>query len=91
MDKEGGGTEAKSIWVALYAGGPGEEWWGTAREKAGSSTAPVEEEERAAQQHSLLHLNVSKVASTKRMPPEGGENKQSVRTSWQLEKKQLCS
>lgn len=57
------------------------------REKAGS-TAPLEEEEKAAQQHSLLHLNVSKVASTKRMPPEGGENKQSVRTSWQLEKKQ---
>lgn len=57
------------------------------REKAGS-TAPLEEEKEAAQQHSLLHLNVSKVASTKRMPPEGGENKQSVRTSWQLEKKQ---
>lgn len=74
----------------MHAEEPGEEWWDTVKEKAGS-TAPVEEEERAAQQRSPLHLNVSKVASTKRMPPEGGENKQSVRTSWQLEKKQRCS
>lgn len=78
LDEEGKGREAVRS----------EKRWGTVKEKAGY-TAPPEVEEKAAQQHLLLQLNVSEVTSTKRMPPEGGENKQSVRTSWQLEKNNL--
>jgi len=37
----------------------------------GGYTASLEVEEKAAQQHLLLQLNVSEVTSTKRMPPEG--------------------
>lgn len=79
------GREAESNWVAMNAEKPDEKWWGIVKEKA-SYTALLEVEEKAAQQHWLLQLNVSEVTSTKRMPPEGEENKQSVRTSWQLEK-----
>lgn len=82
---EGKEREAKPNWFAVNAETPGEKWWGIVKGKA-VHIALLEVEENTAQQHLLLQLNVSEVTSTKRMPPEGGENKQSVRTSWQLEK-----
>lgn len=48
-----------------------EKWWVTVKEKAGH-TASLEVEEKADQQHLLLQLSVSKITSTRRMPPEVG-------------------